>query len=182
MRRTIAVVGSSTFPLQRGVGHILRMMHDEPGDILFQSRADKTGEPIAGPDAMVALFARSLHRPYASVWLDPNTKPSERGLERDTRMVAQSDVVWAFFDPNRTMEGGTANVVNIAMNRWVEVHAWTIDEGDNLIEVGSMAAKPIGTATLTSASITGLSYKFTPATPTYKPPTMEFTISYDEVE
>lgn len=143
----IAVVGSTDFPLQLGVGHILRkmqemtMFEEEEYPPAFLVRGDKLSMPIAGVDAMVHVLARgALQLPCHPMPLDPDVKARDRGLERDKRLVNESDVVLAFFHPDRVMTGGTANVVNIAMNMGKEVHAWTIDEAGTLIDVGSLAA------------------------------------------
>lgn len=140
----IAVVGSTDFPLQLGVGHILRKMQEQLVEGAYKPaflvRGDKFATPIAGVDAMVHVLARgALQLPCHTIPLNPDVKARDRGLERDKRLVDEADVVLAFFHPDRVMAGGTANVVNIAMNTGKEVHAWTIDEAGTLIDVGSLA-------------------------------------------
>lgn len=187
---TIAVVGSSTFPLARGSGHILRKMNKEHlclPQMRFASRADRSGVAIKGVDSMTRVFAHAIGGTYVPVWLDSTVKAEERGLRRDMRLVDESQMVWAFFDPQRVMQGGTANVVNIAINKGVEVAAWTLDEDDNLIEVGSLSASLKPVATFMGSKYTGSTYIAPSFKIVGKPITtvtaegITFTVEYDEV-
>lgn len=47
---------------------------------------------------------------------------------RDNEMVSNADLVLAFFDPQTVMRGGTAHVVETAIDRAVPVYSYTIDD------------------------------------------------------
>jgi hypothetical protein len=184
----IAVVGSTDFPLQLGVGHILRKMQEQSGPEgtyppVFLVRGDKLASPIAGVDAMVHVLARgALQLPCHPMPLDPAVKARDRGLERDKRLVDEADVVLAFFHPDRVMLGGTANVVGLAMTKGIEVHAWTLDATGTLIDVGSLGSSGgsviprslIGSLAVASAKAGPYRYELSTGD------TLSVTLTYDE--
>jgi len=132
----IAVIGSTDFPLSHGAGHILRIVSNLPEDAVIVVRGDHEGVPIAGTDAMVDLFAKSLGRARLVVALDRTVPASLRGWERTQRLVGYVDSVIAFFS-DMEMHGGTGMVVGHAMNKDRDVTSYTVTEAGDLREIGS---------------------------------------------
>ena len=166
----VAVVGSTDFPLERGAGHILRLLHHLPKRTQVIVRADAAGTPIAGVDAMVATLAKVWDIRVIPFQRDPNVSAHERGVERTKRLVDASDEVIALFTPDRVMEGGTGMVCNMAMARDKKVTAYTIADDDSLEEVGDIepedAPLPVHTMSVDVVAADGK--------------TITLTYSYDE--
>jgi hypothetical protein len=88
-------------------------------------RRPKSGSP--------GLFEMLMDKIAASlgvdtIWFTPEGTGREATFHRDYRMVEAADVVIAYFTPERVMEGGTAHVVEAALNREVPVYAWVVDD------------------------------------------------------
>lgn len=58
-------------------------------------------------------------------------------LARDMAMVRGCDLVIAFFSEDRFMEGGTGNVVNLALSDKIPVEAWVLRKDKNASLVAS---------------------------------------------
>lgn len=58
-------------------------------------------------------------------------------FERDYTMVDQASKVYAFFSPGGVMYGGTGHVVKAALDRGIEVEAWSVNDDGHLYLVGS---------------------------------------------
>jgi hypothetical protein len=56
---------------------------------------------------------------------------------RDYYMVEHSRLVVAFFSPGAEMSGGTGHVVKAALDRGVQVEAYTMDEDGEIMMIGS---------------------------------------------
>jgi hypothetical protein len=89
------------------------------------------------------VFERLLHElvtKYSSHlalrWCMPDSDGG-RGATfvRDNEMVANADLVLAFFAPHTVMRGGTAHVVETAVDRAVPVYSYVVDN-DGLARVG----------------------------------------------
>lgn len=96
-------------------------------------RANAAGAPASQIEYLTWVIARSVGRPTQIF------KPasSRKVFERDYQMVDSSRLIVAFFRPGREMQGGTAHVVKAAIDRGVEVEAYSFDESGELILLGS---------------------------------------------
>ena len=80
------------------------------------------------------LVAQSGHLDFQWCLPDPDAGPGSAFI-RDNEMVAKADLVLAFFDPQNVMQGGTAHVVETAVDRSVPVYSYSMEE-DALVRVG----------------------------------------------
>jgi nucleoside 2-deoxyribosyltransferase len=83
----------------------------------------------------VAVLAKTMG--LGVYWYKP--QPGEGAgatFNRDAAMVRRADYVLAFFDEDHAMEGGTAHVVDAALNAMVPVYAWTLDPAGRLARLG----------------------------------------------
>ena len=69
-------------------------------------------------------------------WVPP-VSGSRAGYVRDVSMVEHSDHVYAFFAPDRTMDGGTGHVVACALRAGIAVDAYELDSAGEVVEIGS---------------------------------------------
>lgn len=132
----IAVIGSTDFPLSEGAGHILRIMMNLPKEATILVRGNSDGNVIAGTDAVVDLFARSLGRKCLLVGLDRTVPGPLRGWERTQRLVSYADEVIAFLSSSEAT-GGTGMVVTHAISEGRSVTSYTLTAAGNLHEIGS---------------------------------------------
>lgn len=61
---------------------------------------------------------------------------------RDYDLVDQAEHVYAYFHPSKIMDGGTGHVVKAALDRNIQVEAWTISSDGQLVLVGSDEGAP----------------------------------------
>lgn len=117
----VAIVGSRTFPMSEGAGHILgAVARLKPGDTVLV-------RPSEGVDYMAQVFAYVRHLDVKVYHAD-----GARGdvFRRDMKLVDDADIVTAFFDPEHVMEGGTGHIVETAMRKGKPVEAWTVRDGE----------------------------------------------------
>ncbi len=106
---------------------------DEHVRILLRS---PVGGPPAEFEALVAELAEGYGVPVQ--WCYPDRRGGrEATYVRDAHMTAMADHVFAFFATETLMEGGTAHVVDKAIDKEIPVTAYEVDE-DGLRWVGSL--------------------------------------------
>jgi hypothetical protein len=119
-----AIVGSTGFspPV------LLKLIQDTPGIILTR----KTKQ--WGVDQFVSAVCLYQGRDFT---VYDNEGPSRGGaFVRDLALLNDADKVIALFAPDRVMEGGTAHIVNKALDERKEVEAYTVDDQGELVLVG----------------------------------------------
>lgn len=119
-----AIIGSTGFapPV------VMTLVQETPGIIL--TRDTKAW----GVDQFVRASCEYLGREFTVYKADG---PSRGGaFLRDLNLIRDADRIIALFSPARIMEGGTAHVVNKALDEKKEVEAYTIDDTGELVLVG----------------------------------------------
>jgi hypothetical protein len=119
-----AIVGSTGFspPV------LMTLLQSTPGIIL--TRQTKSW----GVDQFIQTACEMLGREYT---VYPMAGPSRGGaFVRDLVLLNDADKVIAVFDPDKVMEGGTAHIVNKALDERKEVEAYTVDDEGELVLVG----------------------------------------------
>jgi hypothetical protein len=71
-------------------------------------------------------------------WFSPEPGGRDQTFRRDFEMVEAADEVVAYFDAETPMEGGTAHLVEAALVRNVQVHAWTIGLDGFRVRIGEL--------------------------------------------
>ena len=121
----VVIVGSHTLDLSQAVGPLFKELLRLPNDAEILIRKPKY-EPIAPFENLVDHLAQTLnHRVYPMI---PIGKGREGVWERDMNMIEAADYVMAFFDERHVMEGGTAHVVEKAIEKEVPTSAYRVDE------------------------------------------------------
>ena len=107
--------------------------HLPPDSIIYLRRGLRTN---AGPfEQLVSRLATTLGLSYRYHLPVPHSGRAAV-YNRDIAMVAESDLVVAFFAPARIMEGGTAHVVEKAIDAAVPVFAYAIHQDGRIERVG----------------------------------------------
>lgn len=103
--------------------HLLDIIEkvDSPTVILRRGRETEPG-PI---EAEIASECRAMGVPIE--WRVPAPGGRDEVYYRDLDMVTKADLVLAVFSPERTMEGGTAHVVEKAIDLRVPAYAFSYD-------------------------------------------------------
>lgn len=120
--RKVALVGSTTFPLDAAIGaEIVDTMLGLGEDVAFLTRGSK------GFDQFVLTVAPLIGRRCFAY-------PSEGGADnflRDIELVKDADEVLAFFDPDtlQRTDTGTGHVVEVALNQGKPCKAFTTVNG-----------------------------------------------------
>lgn len=123
----LAIVGSRTFPLQKGAGYIFEL-------IAGLKLNDKVlVRPSEGVDYIAKTLAEALD---VEVVMFRAAGGKELVFKRDEDLVAFADRIEAFFDPDHVMEGGTGHIVEVALRANKPVRAWTVHD-EELVLVGS---------------------------------------------
>lgn len=128
MTRKVAIVGSTTFPIDAAVGtEIVDVMLEYGADVVFLTR----GSP--GFDTFVMGAAPLIGRRCFAY-------PSQGGADnfiRDIELVKDADEVLAFFDPDTLSrdDTGTGHVVEAALSAGKPCKAYTAVNG-SLVWVG----------------------------------------------
>ena len=129
MTHKVAIVGSTTFPIDAAVGtEIVDTMLGFGDDVVFLTRGSH------GFDQFVMIAAPIIGRTALAY-------PSQGGADnflRDIELVKDADEVLCFFDPatlHRT-DTGTGHVVEVALNQKKPVRAFTTVNG-GLVYVGA---------------------------------------------
>lgn len=138
---TYAIVGSTSLPLEKASGHILRLMMPLiPGQDRVLVRGRKTENPgdkpipLAGPDAMVAAFAAVLHLDLEVEPLPPEGTKSD--FARARNMAVKADEVWAIFNGD-THIGGSSHVMFCGINQNKPTRAYDYLEEDGQIRLSA---------------------------------------------
>jgi hypothetical protein len=119
-----AIVGSTGFspPV------LMTLVQSTPGIIL--TRQTKTW----GVDQFVQAACEYMGREFTVYKMEG---PSRGGaFVRDLALLNDADKVIALFAPDKVMEGGTAHIVNKALDERKEVEAYTVDDEGELVLVG----------------------------------------------
>lgn len=119
-----AIVGSTGFspPV------LMTLLQSTPGVIL--TRQTKAW----GVDQFVQAACEYLGREFTVYQVEG---PSRGGaFVRDLTLLNDADKVIALFAPDKVMEGGTAHIVNKALDEKKEVEAYTVDDEGELVLVG----------------------------------------------
>lgn len=80
---------------------------------------------------------------YSIEWYWPDPGGRDQTYNRDFELVGAADLVEAYFPASNPMEGGTAHVVEAAMNRGIPVYAWSIDEHGTVVRVGELDPREV---------------------------------------
>lgn len=96
-------------------------------------RCNDNGEPASPIEYLSWVIARSVGR--ATEQFSP--KVFGGTFKRDYQLATSSRLVVAFFKPGLEMLGGTGHVVKAAIDRMVQVEAYSFDDDGNLILIGS---------------------------------------------
>lgn len=129
------IVGSRNLELDGTVAlHILDTLQGIPdwpkGEILLRKPLTRAARPF---EALVGHLAASMG--FRVVWHAPEPGGRAMVFLRDVAMVGASDQVIAFFPEGDEMTGGTAHVVEKALDQQRPVRAYVV--GDQLRLIGS---------------------------------------------
>jgi hypothetical protein len=117
----IAIIGSRTFPLTKGVGYIFELIAG------LRANDRVLVRPSEGVDYIAKTLAGALDIPVTEFRA---TGGRELVFKRDEDLVAYADRIEAFFDPDHVMEGGTGHIVEVALRSGKPVRAWTVRDGE----------------------------------------------------
>lgn len=124
----VTFVGSTTLPLKEYAGAILGEIARLPeGTSVLLRRGLKTD-----PGQFEQLVAQICEQLAIDVeWMLPEPNGGRAAVfERDIAMAEKSDEVVAFFPPNAVMEGGTAHVVEKAIDADRLTNVYVVLDGE----------------------------------------------------
>ncbi len=128
MAHKVVVVGSSTFPIEPGVGkEIVDLLREFPEDTVFLTRGSE------GFDRFLMGVSTLIERRCFAY-------PSQGGADnwlRDIELVKDGDEVICFFAPDALTDydTGTAHVLETALNQQKPARAYSVVNG-SLVWVG----------------------------------------------
>lgn len=136
----VAMGGSRHLPLDAGLAkHILRHMSQLPAHTKILLRKGMWTEP--NPiEKLIADLAPTLGIDFE--WCAPVSPAREGVFLRDVTMIERSDALVVYFHPDHVMEGGTAHLVEKAMDRDTPTWAYTFSDKHGLERVGDIDAPP----------------------------------------
>lgn len=134
----VAVVGSHDLDPALIASHLLKQLVSLPTPSIVMLRRGRKTKP--GP---IEMLTESLCRQLeiAVEWREPQAGARAGVYNRDVSMVGACDAVWAYFDPEHVMEGGTGHVVEKALDQDRPVYAWAPIDG-SMTDVGSHEPAP----------------------------------------
>lgn len=113
--------------------HLTDKLKDLPTSTLVLLRTPKNGPPGTFEQA-VRIISQAMG--FTVKWYSPQAGGRDQTYLRDYDLVRGADEVWAFFDAETVMMGGTAHVVDAAQNTQTPVSAWSIDHAGHIFRVG----------------------------------------------
>lgn len=121
-----AVVGSSTLEGIPWILYEFLMDGTRRGTQLFLRRGVKS-PPGRFEQLIAELVRQSDHLELRWMLPEPDSGPGA-AFDRDNEMVRHSDLVLAFFDAERVMQGGTGHVVESAIDMGVPVYSFALSD------------------------------------------------------
>lgn len=119
-------VGSRSLELDGMVAlHVLEQLQGIPGGSILVRKPLR--RPLRPFEALVASLATALG--FEVVECAPEPGGRSEVFLRDVEMVAAADQVIAFFPDGDEMTGGTAHVVEKALDQHRPVHAYAVSDG-----------------------------------------------------
>lgn len=135
-----AIVGSSSLPLSvsliSSVAAILAQTDPEE----LAVRASSSGDPASATELLVDQIGQARGR--SIIRFSPGPGGRQAVYHRDYDLVESSSAVYAFFDTDNEMEGGTGHVVKAALDRGIPVEAYSITPEDEVRLIGSDDGTP----------------------------------------
>lgn len=135
-----AIVGSSSLPLSVAlISQVAAILaQNETEDLAV--RTSIAGDPASATEMLVRQVGLARGR---TIWTFPPSKGGRQAVyHRDYDLVESSSAVYAFFDTDNEMEGGTGHVVKAALDRGIPVEAYSITPEDEVRLIGSDDGTP----------------------------------------